>query len=119
MFSNNLLIDKRSLEYWAVVGKNCSFQGTLQTNSEASVDSLIENRKLRESKMNAFHYLALQFEAIVILLKETHCTYARSYFQAFNQMGKQEQKLKRNTYEAVERKSSRLVSQKFLTFERP
>ena len=28
------------------------------------------------SKMNVLHYLALQFEALVILLQETHCTNA-------------------------------------------
>ena len=29
---------------------------------------------LTASKMNIFHYLALQSEALVILLQETHCT---------------------------------------------
>ena len=30
------------------------------------------------SKMNIFHYLALQFEALVILLQETHCNNAEN-----------------------------------------
>ena len=48
-------------------GKNCPFRATiLQLNIEG----------LTASKMNVLHYLALQSEALFILLQKTHCTAA-------------------------------------------
>ena len=40
---------------------------------------------LTSSRMNIFYYLALQSKELVILLQETHCTDAESwFFQATN-----------------------------------
>ena len=33
--------------------------------------------------MNVFHYLDLQFEALIILLQDTHCTIAEKLVQCF------------------------------------
>ena len=43
-----------------------TFQGILPTSSES----------LTTCKISVFHYVALQFEALVTLLQETHCTNA-------------------------------------------
>ena len=40
---------------------------------------------LTASKINAFHYLALQFEALAILLHKTHCTNAEKLLRTFKQ----------------------------------
>ena len=70
MFNEGLLIGKRPFQDGAMPGKNCPFQGTLPTSSEVQLN--IEG--LTASKMNVLHYFALQSEALVILLQETHCT---------------------------------------------
>ena len=75
MFSVGLLIGKRPFQDGAMLGKNCPFQGTMPTSSDSRPTILQLNIEgLTASKMNVLHYLAMQSEALVILLQETHCT---------------------------------------------
>ena len=75
MFSEGLLISKRPFQDGAMSGKNCSLQSPLPTSPEPTILQLnIES--LNASKMNVLHYLALQYEALVIILQENHCTNA-------------------------------------------
>ena len=71
MFSLGLLIDKCPFQDGAMPEKTALFRAhcqqiwhILQLNIEG----------LTASKMNVLYYLALQLEAFVILLQETHCT---------------------------------------------
>ena len=74
----NLLIGKRPFQDRAMSEKICPFQGTSLTSSEDPLTLLqLIIKGLTASKMNAFHYLALQFEALIILLQETHYTNAK------------------------------------------
>ena len=74
IFSVGLLIGKRSFQDGGNACINCPFQGTLPTRSEDSLTVFQLNIEgLTASKMNVLHYLAMQSEALVILLQETHC----------------------------------------------
>ena len=71
MFSLGLLIDKCPFKTGQCLEKTALFRAycqqvwhILQLNIEG----------LTASKMNVLYYLALQFEVLVILLHETHCT---------------------------------------------
>ena len=78
MFSVSLLIGKRPFQDGAIPRKNCPFQGTLPTSSEdpLNIKTILQLNieGLTASKMNVLHHLAMQSEALVILLQETHCT---------------------------------------------
>ena len=78
MFSEGLLIDKHPFQDGTMPEKNCYFQGTLPTSSEdpLNIETILQLNieGLTASKMNVLHYLALQSEALVIILQETHGT---------------------------------------------
>ena len=52
---------------------NCSFQGTSSKSSVGNSLLQLNIEGLTASKMNVLHHLAIQLEAFVILLQETHC----------------------------------------------
>ena len=55
------------------------FSGHIANKFQRPVILQLNIEGLTASKMNVFHYLAMQFEAIVILLQETHCTDAEKF----------------------------------------
>ena len=57
-------------------GKKCPFSGHVASKFRKPTILQLNIEDLPSSKMNALHYLALKFEALVILLQETHCTNA-------------------------------------------
>ena len=77
MFCENLLIAKRPFQDGAMSGKSTLFMARCQQAPKACYFPA-EREDLTASKMNCSlpHYLALQFEALVILLQETYCTNA-------------------------------------------
>ena len=54
-------------------GKNTLFRAHYQQVSKTHTIRQL-NKGLTASKMNLLHYLGLQFEALIIILQETHCT---------------------------------------------
>ena len=79
MFSVGLLIGKRPFQDEAMPGKTALFRAHCQQVPKTHYSSA-EHRKpskskstAHASKMNALHHLPLQFEALIILLQETHC----------------------------------------------
>ena len=56
-------------------GKYCFVRVHCQQSRKPPIPQL-NNEGPTASKMNVLHYLALQFEALVILLQDTHCTNA-------------------------------------------
>ena len=75
MFIEDVLIGKRPFLDEQCLEKNCPYQGTLPTSFEDPLTILMLNIEgLTASKMNVLYCLALQSEAHVILLQETHCT---------------------------------------------
>ena len=78
MFSEGLVISKRPFQDGTMLEKNCPFQSTLPTSSEdpMNIETILQLNieGLTASKMNVLHYLALQSEALVILLQKIHGT---------------------------------------------
>ena len=72
--SVGLLIGKRPFQDVVMPGKNCPFQGTLRTSSEDPLFFSWTSNASLQAKINILHHLALQSEALAILLQETHCT---------------------------------------------
>ena len=58
------------------VGKILPFSGNIANKSRRPTVPQLNIKGPNTSKMNVFYYLALQFEALVILLQDTHCTNA-------------------------------------------
>ena len=77
MFSEGLLTSEPPYQDRAMSGKHCHFQSTLPTSSEDPTILQLNIEGLTASKMKVLHYLALQLEALVILLQETNCTTAK------------------------------------------
>ena len=76
MLSEALLIRKRLLQDKAMSGKTAPFRYVANKFRRLTILQLnIED--LTASKINVLHYLALQFEALVILLQKTHCINAK------------------------------------------
>ena len=58
----------------AMLGKNCPFTGHIANKFQRPINySQMNIEGLTASKMNVLHHLAMQSEALVILLQETHC----------------------------------------------
>ena len=74
MFSEGLLIDKRPFQDVAMSRKKLSFSGHIANKSRRPTILQLNIKGLTASKINILHYLALESEAFVILLQETHCT---------------------------------------------
>ena len=73
MFSAGLLVGKRPFQNGAMSGKTALFRAHCQQVPKAHYSSA-EHRRPHCNKMNVFHHLAMQSEALDILLQETHCT---------------------------------------------
>ena len=56
------------------VWKNLSFSGHIANKLRRPTILQLNIEGLTASKINVLHYLALQSEALIILLQETHCT---------------------------------------------
>ena len=72
MFSMGLLIGKRPFQNNA--WKKLIFSGHIANKFRRPTFLQLNIEDLTASKMNVLHYLALQSEALAILLQETHCT---------------------------------------------
>ena len=72
MFSKGLLLGKRLFQDGAM----CPCQGIPSTSSERPAVLKLNIEGLAASKINVLHHLAVQYQALVILLQKTHCTCA-------------------------------------------
>ena len=72
MYSVGLLIGKRPFQNNA--WKKLIFSGHITNKFRRPTVLQLNIEDLTASKMNFLHYLALQSEALAILLQETHCT---------------------------------------------
>ena len=73
MFSEGLLIGKRLFRTGQCLEK-LLFSGHIAKKFRRPTIFQLNIEGLTTSKMNVLHYFALQSEALVILLQETHCT---------------------------------------------
>ena len=88
MFSKGLLIGKRLFQDRAMPGKKLPFSGHIANKFRRPTILQLNIEGLTASKMNVLYYLALQFEALVILLQRPTALMQKSwYFQASNQLG--------------------------------
>ena len=60
-------------------GNVCSASGHIVNKFRRPAILQLNIEGLTASKMNVFHYLAVQFEALVILLQETHCAFTETH----------------------------------------
>ena len=74
MFSVGLLIGKHPFQDGAMPGKKLPFSGHIANKFRRPTILQLNIKGLTTSKMNVLHHPALQSEALVILLEETHCT---------------------------------------------
>ena len=72
MFSEGLQIGKHSFQDAAMPEKNC-ISGHIANKFQRPTILQLNIEGFIASKMNVLHYLALQSEALVIQLQETHC----------------------------------------------
>ena len=75
MFIEGLPIGKRPLQD-GQCQKKLLFSGHIVNKAQRPTIFQLNIKSLTESKINVLHYLALQSEALVILLHEIHCTNA-------------------------------------------
>ena len=81
-----LLISKHPLQDVANAWKKLPFLGHIANKFQKLTIFQLNIKGLTASKMNILHFLALQFEALVILLQETHCTDAEKLVLPSNQL---------------------------------
>ena len=68
--------DKTSFSGQGNVRIKLPFSGHIDNKFRKPTILQLNIEGLTASKMNVLHYIAMQFEALVILLQETHCTNA-------------------------------------------
>ena len=76
MFSESLLISKCLFQDDAIPEKNALFRAIANKLRKPTILQL-NIKDLTASQLNVLHYLASQFVAVFILLRETHCTNAK------------------------------------------
>ena len=87
MFSECPLIGKRPFQDGAMPGKNYGFSGYIVNKFRRPNIFQLNIEGLTASEINVLRYLALQFEAPIMLLQETRCINAEKlvgYFPASN-----------------------------------
>ena len=77
MFGKGLLIGKHPYQNEAMPEKNALFRAQVTNKFQRPSIIQLNIEGFTASKINVLHHLALQFEALVILLQETHGTNAK------------------------------------------